>query len=59
VLIGLALVQDVESRAKQREKSGEDEIDLDEMVATTSRALAPVLLPLVEFVAALSAGVEA
>lgn len=52
VMVGLALVQ--ENEYQRRRKSLEADIDLEMLVRLTTRAVAPVLLPLVEFVATLS-----
>jgi len=53
VMVGLALIQETEHQRK-RKTSESEAIDLEMLVQLTTRAVAPVLLPLVEFVAALS-----
>ena len=55
VLIGLALIQ--EHTGSKSDGNGE-EVDIEDVVASTTRALAPVLLPLVEYVGTLSADPE-
>ena len=52
VLVGLALIRDHTQVSPDSAHS--DEGNLQELVAMATRALAPVMLPLVEFVAALS-----
>jgi hypothetical protein len=52
VLIGLALIQT--DTASHKDSGNEAEPDIQTLVDTTTRALAPVLLPLVEFVGTLS-----
>jgi hypothetical protein len=52
VLVGLALVQDA---ARHRDLTeGGEAIDVEEYVARTSRALAPVLLPIIQAIGGLS-----
>ncbi|MEW6153904.1 MAG: hypothetical protein AB1673_07950 [Actinomycetota bacterium] len=52
VLVGLALIQQVEGQRRQAQ--ADNQPDLESLVTMTTRALAPVLLPLVEFVGTLS-----
>lgn len=47
VLVGLALVQDL---AAKKSGKGEEELDIESIVASTTQSLAPILLPLVEYV---------
>lgn len=54
VLVGLALIQQVEGSGKPQVPKDGDPVDSEELVSITTRALAPVLLPLVEFVGTLS-----
>lgn len=55
VLVGLALIQ-AQAGKNAHESNGEDNIE--NIVASTTRALAPILLPLVEYVGTLSANPE-
>lgn len=58
VLVGLALIQESSAKKKTEEVDDEQEVDIEALVVSTTRALAPVLLPLVEFVGTLSAAPE-
>lgn len=55
VLVGLALIQE---HTGSKSDEGGEEVDIEDVVASTTRALAPVLLPLVEYVGTLSANPE-
>jgi hypothetical protein len=57
VLVGLALLR--QQVVEKRKASQDAEPSVEDVVASTTKALAPILLPLVEFVGALSATPEA
>jgi len=61
VLLGLALIRDYEERKRRRpeadkenEANGDVEIDIYEKIASTSRALAPFLVPMIDSLGALT-----
>jgi len=57
VLIGLAILQDeTHRRSQQPDGKGDSETDpgVEELIAKTTRALAPILLPLIEAIGSLS-----
>jgi hypothetical protein len=62
VLVGLALIQESTTKVNRARQDGGEEADgtsVEELVTLTTRALAPVLLPMIEMIGALSAGPDA
>jgi len=57
VLVGMAILQDrqLEARRQMVDASAEEEQPVEHLVATTTRAIAPILLPLIEAIGGLSA----
>jgi hypothetical protein len=58
VLVGMAILQDYQQRSRRNADAGDREeagSSVEEVVASTTRALAPILLPLIEAIGGLSA----